>query len=137
MMVLVTKNHILRINKHKYKGSGILNSAITNLPVELHLIDGTKKYNWCGPGTRVDTRILWENGKPIKALTPPINRLDEGCMYHDIAYTKYNDIEHRNKADEELKKVSTEFYKNSVKNKDKWNALIVNKVMDFKIKNKI
>lgn len=59
-----------------YKGSGLVNSTINNLPFELHL----PGYKFCGPGTRLQERL--ERGDS------PKNQLDEACREHDIAYSK-------------------------------------------------
>ena len=75
--------------------------------VEHHLrrITG-KKYNFCGPGTRVSPKKwgknsrLDENNKP-RAWSKPINKLDEACMYHDIGYGK-SDVVSRLNADKAL-----------------------------------
>ena len=40
-------------------------------------------YNYCGPGTRVVTRITQGSR--------PINELDKGCQIHDVEYMVYND----------------------------------------------
>jgi hypothetical protein len=71
------------------KGSGIINSVINKLPIELHL----PGYQFCGPGTKLEKRLLkGDRG---------INKLDEACMYHDIAYNN-NDLNVRHKADLQL-----------------------------------
>lgn len=57
-------------------GSGILNSLINKLPVELHL----PGYQYCGPGTKLIKRLA--RGDPGK------NPLDAACKQHDIAYSK-------------------------------------------------
>lgn len=72
------------------EGSGIVNSLINNLPFELHL----PGYQFCGPGTKLEKRLQrGDRG---------INKLDEACMYHDIAYNNNSDINVRHKADLEL-----------------------------------
>jgi hypothetical protein len=76
------------------KGGGILgtvvNKAIDLLPVELHI----PGYNYCGPGTKLQKRL--ERGDR------GINKLDDACKIHDIAYSKFKDTEHRRQADKEL-----------------------------------
>lgn len=74
------------------RGSGLINTLINKLPVELHL----PGYRYCGPGTRLRKRLLrGDNG---------INPLDEACKEHDIAYSKSNDLDKRHEADRVLKK---------------------------------
>jgi hypothetical protein len=45
-----------------------------NLPVEMHI----PGYNYCGPGTKLDKRLARGD--------KPVNRTDEICKKHDIAY---------------------------------------------------
>lgn len=77
-------------------------------------------YHYCGPGTKVTTRLLSETdyGKPI-------NPLDYACMIHDIEYLKYagNDIMLR-KADKKLKEAASKLGGMS--------AYLIDKVFFFK-----
>lgn len=98
----------------------ILNNVINNLPFELHL----PGYQFCGPGTKLRKRLLrGDRG---------INKLDEACMYHDIAYDNKNlkvrhiaDLELLNMAKKRLKskdagrgeKVASWIVKNAMKAK--------------------
>lgn len=78
---------------------GSLNKLIDNLPVELHV----PSYNYCGPGTNLNKRLLrGDKGK---------NLLDEACKQHDITYSKYSDIKNRNKADRLLKERALKRFK--------------------------
>lgn len=71
----------------RYRGRGLLNTAITKLPLELHL----PGYRFCGPGTRLQKRLArGDQG---------INPLDESCKQHDIVYDQFSDLENRHKAD--------------------------------------
>lgn len=65
-----------------------LSKIIDNLPFELHL----PGYRFAGPGTRLKERIN----------QPGINKLDEACKRHDIAYSKSKEPEKRHIADREL-----------------------------------
>lgn len=80
------------------RGKGLIgnlvNKAIDILPVELHI----PGYQYCGPGTNLSKRL--QRGDP------GINKLDEACKAHDIAYSKYSDSEHRTRADRELSKLA-------------------------------
>lgn len=69
----------------------IVNKAIDLLPVELHLPGG---YQYCGPGTKLQQRLArGDRG---------INKLDEACKHHDIAYSTYSDTKNRSLADRAL-----------------------------------
>lgn len=67
-----------------------INTAIDALPIELHL----PTYQYCGPGTKLEKRLArGDRG---------INKLDEACKAHDIAYSNYADSERRSIADRAL-----------------------------------
>lgn len=70
-----------------YRGSGIVDTLINKLPVELHI----PGYNYCGPGTKLEKRL--------KRGDRGINPLDEACKEHDIAYHNSRDLESRHRAD--------------------------------------
>lgn len=78
----------------KKKGCGLLNKLVNKLPVELHL----PGYNYCGPGTKLSKRLQ----RGDKGVNP----LDEACKEHDIAYSKFQDVERRNQADRELAEIA-------------------------------
>jgi hypothetical protein len=69
----------------------IVNKAIDLLPVELHLPGG---YQYCGPGTKLKKRLARGD--------PGINKLDQACKQHDIAYSKFADTKNRSIADRAL-----------------------------------
>jgi hypothetical protein len=134
-------------NKKITVGKGIndivsspINFALNNLPLpELHLRDGwSKRYSFCGPGTKLEKRIEFDSdGNPIRWITPPINALDSACATHDVNYKKFKDVEHRNVADQYLLEDAKKAYDNAKDIKDKANALLVIKIMEYKIKNKM
>lgn len=68
----------------------LINTAIDALPIELHL----PTYQYCGPGTKLKKRLARGD--------PGINKLDEACKAHDIAYSNYSDSERRSIADRAL-----------------------------------
>ncbi|XP_049820162.1 uncharacterized protein LOC126264810 [Aethina tumida] len=71
----------------EYRGNGLLNSVIDNLPFELHL----PFYQYCGPGTKLKKRLArGDTG---------INELDKACKRHDIAYEENKSLQDRHKAD--------------------------------------
>ena len=69
----------------------LVNKAIDALPVELHIPGG---YQYCGPGTKLKKRLSRND--------PGINKLDQACKEHDIAYSKYSDSANRSIADRAL-----------------------------------
>lgn len=123
------------------KGKGLLDSIINNLPVELHLLDfgmdGIRRYNYCGPGTKLRQRTT---GPPNYTPLPgnePINGLDASCYKHDIAYDVYKDIPTRNKSDLKLVREAEEWERamgDKLKLADKINLGIVKKVIGDKAK---
>lgn len=105
------------------RGGGLLNSIINNLPFEAHL----PGYNFCGPGTRLRERLSrGDRG---------INKLDEACMHHDIAYSKYTDLFNRHKADLELLDMAKQRTRSKYASKEeKLASWLVSKVMKAKLK---
>lgn len=71
-------------------GTGLLDTAINNLPFELHL----PGYNFCGPGTNLQRRLSVNQSG--------INSLDNACKLHDISYSQNKDLNLRHKADKTL-----------------------------------
>jgi hypothetical protein len=68
------------------------------IPGEKHL----PGMRYCGPGTRLDLRLDID-GNPLPG-NDPIDRVDKAAMKHDIAYSKHDDLRHRNQADKEMLK---------------------------------
>lgn len=104
-------------------GGGLVNNIINNLPFELHL----PGYNYCGPGTKLEKRLL----RGDKGINP----LDNACMHHDIAYTNHSDLENRHNADIELMNMA----KKRMQSRDagrgeKVASWLVNKIMKSKIR---
>jgi hypothetical protein len=71
------------------QGTGVdAQSFLSNLPgLPWAKYPGEKhipQYQYCGPSTRLDIR-LDNNDKP-KSGEEPINRVDETCYQHDLAY---------------------------------------------------
>ena len=64
---------------------------------ELHMRTPTmRKYNYCGPGTKLEERLTSNNPK----IRDPINNLDAICQKHDIAYSKAKSLKDKHKADD-------------------------------------
>jgi len=72
------------------EGRGLINKIIDNLKFELHL---PGNYQYCGPGTKLKERLA--KGQL------GINKLDEACLQHDIAYST-SDLKKRQLADKQL-----------------------------------
>lgn len=83
-------------------GRGLFNSyVLPNLP-ELHFRgfdSGFKKYNFAGPGTRLDRRLI-PGTKTPHDWSKPINRVDEAAYHHDLAYEASSDHAARKHADD-------------------------------------
>ncbi|XP_044733896.1 uncharacterized protein LOC123296571 [Chrysoperla carnea] len=107
----------------RYKGGGLLNKLINKLPFEAHI----PGYQYCGPGTKLQKKL--ERG------VSGINKLDDFCKFHDIAYDTYTDINKRHEAD----KILAEQAWSRVKSKDatwreKAAAWAVTNIMKGKVK---
>ncbi|XP_074025819.1 uncharacterized protein isoform X2 [Leptinotarsa decemlineata] len=104
-------------------GDGLVNSAINNLPVELHI----PGYKYCGPGTKLQKRLArGEKG---------INGLDEACKNHDISYSQTKDLNRRHEADRILaEKAMTRFKAKDSSLGEKMAALAVAGTMKAKVK---
>ena len=64
---------------------------------EIHMRTPTmKKYNYCGPGTKLEERLTSNNPK----IRDPINNLDAICQKHDIAYSEAKSLKDKHKADD-------------------------------------
>lgn len=110
------------------KGSGIVNTLINKLPFELHIPAGlNKKYSYCGPGTKLQQRL--------KRGDPGINKLDEACKEHDIAYQQSSELGARHLADKILaSKASERFRSSDASFGEKAAALGVSTIMKVKTK---
>lgn len=105
------------------QGGGLVNTLINNLPFEVHL----PGYNYCGPGTKLQKRLQrGDRG---------VNKLDEACMHHDIAYANHTDYPNRQKADLQLFNMAKQRLKSKDASKgEKLSSWLVSKVMKAKIK---
>ena len=64
---------------------------------EIHMRTPTmKKYNYCGPGTKLEERLTSNDPK----IRDPINNLDAICQKHDIAYSEAKSLQDKHKADD-------------------------------------
>lgn len=107
-------------NKEK-KAFGLVDHIVNKLP-EIHI----PGYQYCGPGTDIEKRL--------KRGDTGINKLDEACKEHDIAYEDSVNSESRHKADKKL--VSRAFkrvYSNDAKLSERAAALLVSGLIGAKI----
>ncbi len=81
---------MLALHRQHRSGSGLFNSLINSLPVEVHL----PGYNYLGPGTNLVKRLQ----RGDKGINP----LDEAAKEHDIFYSLHKDTSSRHIADKEL-----------------------------------
>ncbi len=81
---------MLMLNDQHLSGSGLFNSVLNRLPIELHL----PGYNYLGPGTNLSKRLQRDD--------KGINPLDEAAKQHDIFYSHHKDAESRHIADKQL-----------------------------------
>ena len=111
-----------RVGKRK-SGRGFLNTLINKLPVEWHI----PGYNFCGPGTKLQQRL---NRGDIG-----INKLDEACKLHDIAYAKYVDAPSRHAADLDLANTAWQRFKSwDASAGERAAALLITNIMKGKVK---
>jgi transposase InsO family protein len=86
-------------------------------------------YNYCGPGTRLDIR-LDSNNNP-KPGEEPINRVDETCYQHDLAYEN-DDLSKKHEADrtmlEQLNRIENPSFK------ERMARILINGVIGTKLK---
>lgn len=104
-------------------GSGLINSLINKLPVELHI----PGYNYCGPGTKLEKRLSRGDSG--------VNGLDEACKEHDIAYSQNTNLKERHSADKVLAdKAFKRFRSKNASISEKLAALGVTTAMNAKVK---
>lgn len=123
-----------KAQRHIYSGLGLFNSlakaagsvinkGIDLLPVEVHI----PGYQYCGPGTHLKKRL--DRGDP------GINKLDEACKVHDIAYSHFKDSRNRLEADRTLAEKAWERVKASDSSiGERAAALLVTNIMKAKSK---
>ena len=91
-------------------GGSLLNKAINNLPVEMHL----PGHNFTGPGTKLNKRL--NPDLTPKKWSKPINRVDKATYHHDLCYLKNNDTATRNAVcDKNMLKELKEIYNPSIR----------------------
>ena len=86
-----------KTNRKDLDGSGIDIQKYLSKLGELHMRTPTlKKYNYCGPGTKLEERLASSDPK----IRDPINNLDSICQRHDIAYSKAQSLKDKHIADD-------------------------------------
>lgn len=119
---MIQHNKILKNINKSVEGKGVINSIINKLPIELHL----PRYNFCGPGTKLEKRL--------KRGDRGINKLDEACREHDITYSQSEDINQRHIADKLLAEKAWQRVKAKDSNfGEKTNAYLVTNLMKAKV----
>lgn len=109
-----------RCTKEK-KGYGLIDYIINKLP-EIHI----PGYQYCGPGTDLEKRLARGD--------PGVNKLDQACKHHDIAYTKIKNSNDRRQADKELvARALPRIYSQDAKLGERAAALLVSGLMGAKI----
>lgn len=84
------------------------------------------RYNFCGPGTKLQQRLLRND--------VGINQLDEACKLHDIVYENSANSKERNKADKKLvSKAFKRVYSKDVKLGERSAALLVSALVGAKV----
>lgn len=108
-------------DKKQKEGYGLIDYIVNKLP-EIHI----PGYQYCGPGTNLEKRLARGD--------PGINKLDQACKVHDIAYSTLRNSKDRRQADRAL--VAQAFprvYAQDAKLGERAAALLVSSLMSTKI----
>lgn len=100
---------------------GFIDYIVNKLP-EIHI----PGYQYCGPGTKLEERLARGD--------PGINKLDQACKRHDIAYSQLESSKERRRADKDL--ISQAFprvYSRDAKLGERAAALLVSGLMSAKV----
>lgn len=109
-----------RINEKQY-GYGLIDYIVNKLP-EIHI----PGYQYCGPGTKLNERLTRGD--------PGINKLDQACKIHDIAYSSTNNSGDRREADKALiARALPRVYSSDAKLGERAAALLVSGLMGAKV----
>lgn len=105
----------------KKNGYGLIDYIVNKLP-EIHI----PNYQYCGPGTELEKRLArGDRG---------INKLDQFCKIHDIAYSKLKNSKDRRRADKALvARAFPRVYSSDAKLGERAAALLVSSLMGAKI----
>ena len=109
------------------KGGSLLNNAINNLPLEMHL----PGHNFTGPGTKLKKQH--NPDLTPKKWSKPVNRVDKGAYHHDICYLRNDDIATRNAVcDKNMLKELKGIYNPTLR--ERLDKSIVSKLIGMKVK---
>ena len=133
------RNYINNLKQNLKTGKGLFNTALSYMP-EMHMslpksvssemvengsFNNTGKYSYCGPGTKVQKRVL-EGYQGV-------NNLDKACKEHDLFYSKNKTTKLRNIADDELAAKASQLVLNpSIPQYEKNDAKLVTGIMAAK-----
>jgi hypothetical protein len=123
-----------------HSGAGLLNTVMHKIPMpELHMgykkggenvpggsFNKTKKYSYCGPGTKLEKRMN-EGYKGV-------NSLNQACRVHDIAYATNKDTKSRNIADDVLAAKASQIVLGSADLEERADAKLITAIMAVKSK---
>lgn len=115
------KNCACSSKKKEKIAYGFIDYIVNKLP-EIHI----PGYQYCGPGTQLEKRLARGD--------PGINKLDQACKRHDIAYTQLQSSKERRRADKDL--ISQAFprvYSSDAKLSERAAALLVSGLMSAKV----
>lgn len=109
-------------NRKKVKKAyGLIDYIVNKLP-EIHI----PGYQYCGPGTDLEKRLARGD--------PGINKLDQACKIHDIAYSNLKNSNERYKADKALvSKAWPRVYSKDAKLGERASALLVSGLIGAKM----
>lgn len=110
-----------KTKKKEKKAYGLIDRVINKMP-EIHI----PGYQYCGPGTELQKRLARGD--------PGINKLDEACKKHDIAYDSIQDSKERRRADKKLiGQAFRRVYSRDANMNERLAALLVSGVMGAKM----
>lgn len=117
----MTRINVKKRHKKKQDGDGLIDYIVNKLP-EIHI----PGYQYCGPGTELEKRLARGD--------PGINKLDQACKEHDIAYSKIQDSKGRQEADKALiKRAFPRIHSSDAKLGERAAALVVSGLMGAKV----
>ncbi len=138
---LITPRHHTSSTSRTNRGGSLINSLLNKLPMpEMHLglpksvpsefrstgsFNSSGKYSFCGPFTKLQQRL----NQGYKG----VNKLDEACQQHDIAYATSSEVKDRNIADDVLaNKASHIVMESNIPDYEKQDARLVTGIMATK-----
>lgn len=121
MKIYSNKKRRRNNKKKEKKACGLTDYIVDKLP-EIHI----PGYQYCGPGTNLEKRLARGD--------PGVNKLDQACKTHDIAYSKFKNSKDRYKADKTLvTQALPRIYSKDAKLGERAAALLVSGVIGTKM----